>query len=70
VTPITTRRLRARPVGVALLATGCRLAKPSALRRFGLTPCVSMNCRTALARSLERYQFEGNSGVSVGTLSV
>ena len=55
---ISTRRLRARPAGVALESTGSASALPSAVMRL-VTPESTSNDLTALARSCERCQFEG-----------
>jgi len=58
VSVISTRRLRARPVGVALSSTGWLSARPSARMRFTSTVPAS-SALTESARSCERCQFDG-----------
>ena len=50
---ITTRRLRARPAAVALLAIGCSAPSPTALMREAVTPCAISAFCTASARCCE-----------------
>src|SRR5260370_40632683 len=53
-TTSSTRRLRWRPSGVSLEATGCVLPKPWAVMEDGATPCSAGKSRTESARRSER----------------
>ena len=56
---ISTRRLRARPAGVAFVSTGSASALPSALSARAFTCASASSALTASARSCERCQFDG-----------
>ncbi len=58
---ISTRRLRARPAAVALLAIGRCSALPEAVSRLAPTPCAIRKRTTVLARAVESSQLLGNS---------
>src|ERR1700710_2682525 len=66
-TTISTRRFRARPGAVELLASGRWLAKPIAVRRLAPTPWPTRNRTTVLARAVESSQLLGKDALWMGT---